>query len=69
MIKLIDILKEVEHPKQEKLRHYNGRYIFDVTAAYKLVGDNDIKEFSPVLLKQFSHPLFSTVDQIGRAHV
>jgi hypothetical protein len=64
MIKLLDILKEIEHPKQEKLRHYGGRYMFDVTAAYKLVGDKDIKEFDPTLLKQFSHPLFSTVDPV-----
>ena len=60
----LDILSEVKHDKEELLRHYGGRYMFDVTAAYNLVGDNDIKEFNPELLRQFSHPIFSTVDSV-----
>lgn len=42
---------------------YNGRYLFDVTEAYKLISNKKVKsiekEFDTVLLNQFSHPEFS----------
>ena len=45
---------------------YNGRYIFDVTEAYKLIENKGVKsivrEFKTDLLYQFSHPEFSVAD-------
>lgn len=68
---LSERLQEIAH-KDEILRHYGGRYMFDVTKAYNLIdakGINvEVKPFNPALLKQFSHPIFSTVDdkKLGR---
>lgn len=53
-------------PENEIFSAYNGRYLFDVSKAYKLIETSgvsvEIKKFGPILLKQFSHPEFSAVD-------
>lgn len=53
-------------PEKEVFSAYNGRYIFNVDLAYELIGSNQvnfqIKKYSVVALKQYSHPEFSAVD-------
>jgi len=57
---LRDKLNEI---KDEWLKAYNGRYLFDVKKAYTLIENKQIeftiKKFASFMLKQFSHPEFS----------
>ena len=60
------LLREAFKHKDEKLLSYGGRYEFDIKKALKLIHDKKIdfqkQKFSPIFLKQFSHPTFTTVD-------
>ena len=63
----VDTLEEVKiNPENEIFSAYYGRYIFDVTEAYKLIANkgvqSTIKEFNPTFLHQFSHPEFNLAD-------
>jgi hypothetical protein len=53
-------------PENEIFSAYHGRYLFDVTKAYKLINNGKVKSlvksFDPPLLNQFSHPEFSATD-------
>jgi hypothetical protein len=60
------LLREAFQHKDEILTSYGGRYVFDVKKALKLIHYNkikfDIQKYPNYLLKQYSHPLFTTVD-------
>ncbi len=66
MIKLVDIINEIIKPENEIFSAYNGRYLFDVTEAYRLIQSgeikNIIKSYTPTIMYQLSHPEFSVAE-------
>ena len=55
-----------KHKNQEIFSAYNGRYLFNVTDAYRMIDSRKInatiKKYSSNFLNQFSHQEFSQVD-------
>ena len=53
-------------PENEIFSAYYGRYLFDITKAYKMIETgkvkSSIKPFKPYMMKQLSHPEFSTAE-------
>ena len=66
MIKLVDILNEIMKPENEIFSAYNGRYLFDVTEAYRLIQSGEvksmIKSYNPTMMYQLSHPEFNVAE-------
>ena len=66
MIKLIDILNEISKPENEIFSAYNGRYLFDVTEAYRLIQSGEVKSMiksqDPIMMYQLSHPEFNVAE-------
>jgi len=66
MIKLIDILKEALPHNNEIFSAYNGRYLFDITKAYKLIKAGKIKTiektYTPDKMYFLSHPELQAAD-------
>jgi hypothetical protein len=66
MIKLVDILNEIMKPENEIFSAYNGRYLFDVTEAYRLIQSGEVKSMiksqDPIMMYQLSHPEFNVAE-------
>jgi hypothetical protein len=66
MIKLVDILNEIMKPENEIFSAYNGRYLFDVTEAYRLIQSGEVKSMiksqNPTMMYQLSHPEFNVAE-------
>lgn len=52
--------------REELFSAYHRRYLFDVDKAYALIKNNgvkfEVKKYSPLFLRSFSHPEFSFTD-------